>query len=147
MADTFSIGLSNQGLRGLVVTPQSVVRQTIPFESRTLIALAGGAETDIIATTTMTANYKVTIDSLIVTAANVDNLFKLYRNGTCILNFIPNVAGQSVQVFPVGGGKEYDEGETIRLTVTSVVGAGNVEASISGRSELKKNVLFSPVLA
>lgn len=147
MADTFSIGLSNQGLRGLVVTPHATVLPTIPVESRTLIALGGVAETNIIATTTMADNYKVTIDSLIVTAANVDNLFKLYRNGTCILNFIPDVAGQSIQVFPVGGGKEYDEGETIRLTVTSATGAGNVEASISGRAELKRNVLFSPVLA
>jgi hypothetical protein len=147
MADTFSIGLSNQGLRSLVVTPHLSVLLTVPVESRTIIALAGGAETDVIATTTMPSNYKVTLDSILVTAANVDNLFKLYRNGTCILNYTPNVALQSVQIFPVGGGKEFDEGETMRLTVTSVVGAGNVEASVSGRAELKKNVLFSPVLA
>jgi hypothetical protein len=147
MADTFSIGLANQGLKALVNSPQNSILMTIPTEINASVVLAGAAETDVITLQTVAANKKVTITSITVTASNVDNIFKLYRNGVDIATFVPKVALQTIQMLPVSGGKEFDETETWKLTVTSAGAAGTVKACASGRSEMKRNELFSQVLA
>jgi hypothetical protein len=145
MADTFSIGLPNQGLKQLVCQYQNSVLQTIPLEVNATDT-AGAGETDIIVEQTVPANRKVTLTSLLVTAGDADDVFKLYRNGTVILSFI-GVIAQSLQVFPYGVGREFDEGETWKVTVTSVAGGADSTVSASGRSELKRQMLYSPVVA
>jgi hypothetical protein len=147
MADTFSIGLANQGLKALVNSPQNSILMTIPMEINESVVLAGGAETDVITLKTVLANKKVTVTSLTVTGTHVDAIFKLYRNGAEIATFVPKVANQTIQMLPVSGGKEFDEGETWKLTVTTAAGVGTVKACASGRCELKRNELFSQVLA
>jgi len=147
MADPFGMGLPNQALKSLTSQYSSNPLQTIPIEATATVALGGAGETDVIVLQTVPSNRKVTLDSLTVTAANVDCIFKLYRSGVAILTFIPAISAQSVQVFSEGVGKEYDEAETWKVTVTSATGAGNVSASASGRSELKRQMLYSPLIA
>jgi hypothetical protein len=145
MADTFSIGLPNQGLKQLVCQYQGTVLQTIPLEV-SMTDTAGAGETDIIPLQTVASNRKLTMDSLLVTAGDADDIFKLYRNGAAILSFV-GVIAQSLQVFPQGGGREFDEGETWKVTVTSAAGGADSTVSVSGRSELKRQTLYSPVVA
>lgn len=146
MADTFSVGLANQGLKTLVNSPVSLV-MTIPVEVDSLYTIINNAENSVITTQTTAANRKVTLSSITVKAANVDNIFRLYRGSAIVQTFVPKVALQTIQMFPVGGGVEFDETETWKVTVQSVAGAGGVEVCASGRAEAKRNELFSQVLA
>jgi len=144
MADTFSIGLPNQGLKQIVCQYRGTVLQTIPLEVN-MTDTAGAGETDIIPDQTVPSNYKLTMNSMLVTAGDADDVFKLYRGATVILTFV-GVIGQSLQVFPYGVGKEFDEGETWKVTVTSVAGGADSTVSVSGRAELKRQTLYSPVV-
>jgi hypothetical protein len=143
------MGLPNQALKSLVSQFQGNVLSTIPLEVESGGVVSGAGATDVIALHTVTSNYKVTMDSLIVTPGDADDIFKLYRNGAVILQFVPGAAavGTSKQVFPEGGGKEFDEGETWKITVTSVAGGGTCYANVSGRQELKRQMLYSPLIA
>jgi hypothetical protein len=149
MADTYSIGLPNQGLKQLTSTFSNSVTQTAPVEY--LIAsvnLGVGVETNLVATKTVAANQKITLNSLNVSVPIADTIIKLYRNGTVVESWTPKTINTSIELFPVGGGKEFDETETWRITATSATGiAENVTGSVSGRTELKRNELFSQVLA
>jgi hypothetical protein len=148
MANPFSMGLPNQALKALQSQYSSNPLQTIPVEyDVTTGALGGGAETDVISLKTVASNHKVTLDSLLVNAGHLDNIFRLYRNGVLVLSYKPNVVGQSVQVFTDGVGKEFDEAETWRVRVISAAGGVTAQASVSGRDELKRQMLYSPLLA
>jgi hypothetical protein len=112
------------------------------------VNLGVGVETNLVATKTVAANQKITLNSLNVSVPIADTIIKLYRNGTVVESWTPKTINTSIELFPVGGGKEFDETETWRITATSATGiAENVTGSVSGRTELKRNELFSQVLA
>lgn len=141
------IGLPNQALKSFVSTFQNTVQQTTPFERTfTTAALVAATETDVFAVTTIGSNLKVTMDSLLVSAGNADTIFKLYRNGVLITVYEQAVVNASEQVFQMGIGKEYEEGQTYRLTATSAAGGATATASVSGRSELKRNEEFTQII-
>lgn len=149
MADPFSMGLPNQALKALQSQFRSSVLQTIPLEVESGAVVSGAGTTTMIATQTVPQNYKVTMDSLIVNPGDADDVFTLLRNGVAIMKFMPGAAaaGTSVQAFPQGTGKEFDEAETWAVTVTSAGGGGTCYANVSGRSELKRQMLYSPLIA
>jgi hypothetical protein len=141
------IGLPNQALKSIVSTFSNSVIQTSPFERTfTTAVLVAATETDVFPVTAIGSNLKVTMDSLIVSGGNADTIFKLYRNGVLITVYEQAVAAASEQAFQMGIGKEYDEAQTYRLTATSAAGGSTATASVSGRSELKRNELFSQVI-
>jgi hypothetical protein len=149
MANPFGMGLPNQGLKSLTASATATVLETIPveFDADTL-DLGAGATRDLVATQTVAANRKVTLDSLIVNVPIADAVVRMYRNGTVVEAWTPKTIDQSLQLFNDGIGKEFDEGETWRITITSVGGSVSVaHGSVSGRSEIKRNELFSQILA
>lgn len=141
----FSVGLPNQALKPLVSTYQANVLQTKPFERYDTVG-AVGAETNVFAPVTIESNRKVSIEDILVWAsAGIDDaIFKVYRNGVCIAMYEVEAA-ESTERIPIT--LELNEGEILRVTAASATGAATVATTISGRSELKSNVLFSPVLA
>jgi hypothetical protein len=157
MADTYSIGLPNQGLKQLTSTFSNSVTPTTPYEYDGNSKHTGtGADADLtIATTrnlvptlTVPANSKLVVDSLIVNVPIADAIIKMYRNGTLIESWTPKTITTSVQLLPVGGGKEFDEAETLRITVVTATGiAAMAHASISGRYDMKRGELFTQVIA
>ncbi len=149
-----AIGLPNQALKPLVSTFVSDVKPTVPFEQTgSVTGLAAATETDIplvpagSATVTVGANKKVIIDSLKVKASNIDTIFRLYRGSQVVAVFQGDIANKTYEVFELGVGKEYDEGQTLKVTAESTAGGGNAWATLSGREELKRDTVFSPVLA
>lgn len=149
MANPFAMGLPNQGLHALTSTFTSSVTQTAPVEYDAASAnLTIGAEKDLIATKTVADNQKITLDSLVVSVPIADAIIKLYRNGVVVEAWTPKTITQSIELFPVGCGKEFDEAETWRITATSATGiASPAHISVSGRTEMKRNTLFSQVIA
>jgi len=149
MANPFGMGLPNQGLKSLTASATSTVLETIPVEfDADTAALGAGLTRDLVATQTVAANRKVSLDSLIVNVPIADAVVRMLRNGTVIEAWTPKTIDQSIQLFNDGIGKEFDEGETWRITITSVGGSGSVaHGSVSGRSEIKRNELFSQILA
>ena len=152
--DGFAIGLPNQALKPLVSTFVSKVVQTKPYENDlTALALVAGTETFLLGTSaavgaTLPLNFKTFISSLKVLVTVIDTVFKLYRNGVLIGTFEPGIINQSVEVFAnFVGAKEFDENDLISLSATSVTGGGNATAVLSGESILKRNELFSQVIA
>jgi hypothetical protein len=144
MADPFGMGLPNQALKALQSQFQSNPLETIPVEFN--VAAAPGAGTTALLTVVVAPNKKVTLDSFLVTTSVITDIFTLSRNGTTILSYTPGVTGQSVQVFAHGVGKELDENDTWVVSVTSVAGS-NVVISVSGRDQLKRQMLYSPLIA
>jgi len=149
MANPFGMGLPNQGLKSLTASATATVLETIPVEfDADTAALGAGLTRDLVATQTVAANRKVSLDSLIVNVPIADAVVRMLRNGTVIEAWTPKTIDQSIQLFNDGIGKEFDEGETWRITITSVGGSGSVaHGSVSGRSEIKRNELFSQILA
>jgi hypothetical protein len=144
MANPFSMGLPNQALKAKQSQFQSNPLETIPVEFNA--AAAPGAGTTALLTVVVAPNKKVTLDSFLVTTSVITDIFTLSRNGTTILSYTPGVTGQSVQVFAHGVGKEFDENDTWVVSVTSVAGS-NVVISVSGRDQLKRQMLYSPLIA
>jgi hypothetical protein len=145
MANPFSMGLPNQALKAKQSQFQSNPLETIPVEFNAAAAVLGPATTALL-TVVVAPNKKVTLDSFLVTTSVITDIFTLSRNGTTILSYTPGVTGQSVQVFAHGVGKEFDENDTWVVSVTSVAGS-NVVISVSGRDQLKRQMLYSPLIA
>jgi hypothetical protein len=146
-----AIGLPNTGLRPIVSTFTSNVRPVIPFEKhaeRTGVGaeanvFPGGAITDVF---TISSNKKVSIEDILVNSSMNDTIWRVYRNGVQVLQFDVEDADKTERI-PLVGGMELDEGETLRVTASSVTGNANVVLDIRGREELKRNELFSQILA
>lgn len=146
MADTFSIGLPNQALKALTSTFQSTVNLVTPLEVTLSASAGGGVETDVITVQTVASNKKAILDSLLVTASVDGSVFRVYRGSTIVTAFTVATADTEYQVFADGIGKEFDEAETWKVTVFNAA-AVDATASASGRLEMKRNELFSQVLA
>lgn len=143
-----AIGLPNQALMPLVSSFVPDAKVTVPHEKSGVVdTLAAGTETDVIAEYTVASNKKVSLDSFKVKASNIDTIFRLYRNGSVVLVFQGDVADKTFEVFENGIGKEFDEGESIKVTAESAAGGGNAWATLSGSESLKRDQLFSQVLA
>jgi hypothetical protein len=149
MANPFAMGLPNQALKSLTASANATILETIPVEfDADTAALGAGADRNLVATQTVAANRKVSLDSLIVNVPIADAIVKMYRNAVVVETWTPKTVDQSIQLFTDGIGKEFDEAETWRITITSAGGSGNVaHGSVSGRSEIKRNELFSQILA
>jgi hypothetical protein len=149
-----SIGLPNQALKPMVSAYVPVPALMTPFEQDGYVAVLGaGVRTDVpltpngAALVTVPANQKITLDSITVKVGVVDTLVRLYRGAAIIAVFQAAVKDVTYQLFTDGIGKEYNEGETFKITAESAAGGGNVWVSLSGRSEMMRNQLFSPVIA
>ncbi len=139
-----AVGLPNTGLKPLTPTFTTDVKQTIPFErqgSDTGIT----AETDLIAAETIASNKKVSIRDIFVQATQADAIFRVYR-GTVAIATYHNVALGQTEKIPLEEGLEYDENETFRVTA-ELGTSGDATVEVVGREELKRNELFSQVLA
>jgi hypothetical protein len=157
MADTFSIGLPNQGLKSLTSTFTQSAPTVIPFEydgnSKNTVTgvdadLTIATTRNLLPTVTVPANAKLVVDSLLVDVPIADAIVKMYRSGTLVASWTPKTITTSIQLFPVGGGKELDETETLRITVVSATGiAAMAHVSVSGRYEMKRGELFTQVIA
>jgi hypothetical protein len=145
MANPFGMGLPNQGLKSLTASATSTVLETIPVEFDAAVILAA-AEVNLVATQTVANNRKITLDSLIVNVSRAETVVTLYRNAVVVASWTPKTVDQSIQLFTDGIGREFDEAETWRITMTAA-GAGTAHGSVSGRSEIKRNELFSQILA
>lgn len=150
MANPFGMGLPNQGLHALTSSFVSSVTQTAPveYDADSSANLTIGAERDLVALKTVAANQKITLDSIVVNVPIADAIVRLYRNGVIVEAWTPKTVGQSVELFPVGCGKEIDETETWKITAISATGiAAKAHISVSGRTEMKRNELFTQVIA
>jgi hypothetical protein len=149
MANPFGMGLPNQGLKSLTASATATVLETIPveFDADTAV-LVIGTEEHLVDTQTVAANRKVTLDSLIVNVPIADAIVRLYRNAVLVESWTPKTIDQSIQLFTDGLGKEFDEGETWKIEIISPAGSASVaHGSVSGRSTIKRNELFSQILA
>lgn len=147
-----ALGLPNQALKPLVSTFQSTVLQTIPFERHAELA-AVGAEANVFPggalanVFTFPTNKKVSLSDILVKSGAVDDMiFRFYRNGVQVLQYEVAAADDTERV-DVSGVPEFDEGETLRVTASSVTGGGLAVLDLLGREELKRNELFSQVIA
>ena len=143
------LGLPNQALKAYTNSYVANVLETIPFEKHGAVAsLVAATETNVFpggligAVFTIPTNYHAFFDAL-VEGGNADTIFKVYRNGNVVCQFMNNVGAETVLI---PSGFEFDEGETLRVTATSAAGGGNAVVDLRGRQELKRNELFSQVI-
>ena len=143
------LGLPNQALKAYTNSYVQNVLETIPFEKHGAVAaLVAATETNVFpggaigVVFTIPTNYHAVFDAL-VEAGTADTIWKVYRNGVLICQFMNNIAAETVLI---PSGFEFKEGETLRVTATSAAGGGNAIVDLRGRQELMRNELFSQVI-